>query len=189
MSSFAGVHTALGDKNRAQHPWRLAGRLPPHSSSVPQVNRPAGATAHGAAPRIATVAAALLLDRVISSIPSLHLTDESTQRHGRDAAGCSPKAASAIGNGPWRTVYSRARGTGAAAGQDGAARWSNPCVVACCCAHGARRYVARSMHNGSGVAYRCTTRLSVPRVNGPGGASAHGVAARNATVTAPQHHK
>ena len=25
VSSFAGVHTALGDKNRAQHPsWRLA---------------------------------------------------------------------------------------------------------------------------------------------------------------------
>ena len=23
VSSFAGVHTALEDKNRAQHPWRL----------------------------------------------------------------------------------------------------------------------------------------------------------------------
>ena len=29
--------------------WRLAGRLPPHSSSVPRVNRPGRATAHSAA--------------------------------------------------------------------------------------------------------------------------------------------
>ena len=49
VSSFAGVHTALGDKNRAQHPWRLARRLPLHSSSVPGVNWPGGAFEHGAA--------------------------------------------------------------------------------------------------------------------------------------------
>ena len=110
--------------------------------------------------------------------PSLHLTGESTQRHGRDAAGCSPKTASAVGKGPWRTVYSRARGTGAAAGRAGAERRSNLCVVACCCAHGARRYVARSMHHGSGVACRCKTRLSLP------GVIAHVVAARNATIAA-----
>ena len=33
VSSFAVVHTALGDMHRVQHPWRLAGRLPPHSVS------------------------------------------------------------------------------------------------------------------------------------------------------------
>jgi len=46
--SPAGVHTALGDSNRAQHARRLARRLPLHNSSVPRVNRPGGATAHGA---------------------------------------------------------------------------------------------------------------------------------------------
>jgi hypothetical protein len=58
VSSFAVVHTALGDMHRVQHPWRLAECLPPHSSSVPRVNRPGGATAHKAARGIASVAAA-----------------------------------------------------------------------------------------------------------------------------------
>jgi hypothetical protein len=49
VSSFAGVHTALGDKNRAQHTRRLVRRLPLHSSSVPGVNWPGGAFEHGAA--------------------------------------------------------------------------------------------------------------------------------------------
>ena len=59
-----GCTRARGYRNRAQHTRRLARRLLLHSSSVPGVNRPGGTTAHGAARRIATVAAALLPDCV-----------------------------------------------------------------------------------------------------------------------------
>ena len=41
-----------GRSNRARHTRRLAGRLPPHSSSLPEVNWPGGATARGAERRI-----------------------------------------------------------------------------------------------------------------------------------------
>jgi len=75
VSSSAGVHTALGDVHRAQFTQRLVRRLPLHSSSVPRVNGPGGGTAHDAARRIAAVAAALLPNRAIPSIPCLHLTD------------------------------------------------------------------------------------------------------------------
>ena len=50
----------------------------------------------------------LLLDRVIPSARSLHLTDDEPDDTA-GAAGCSPKAAPAAGNVPRRTVYSRAR--------------------------------------------------------------------------------
>ena len=92
VSSSAGAHAVLGDIHRAQHTRRLARRLPLRNSSVPGEYRPGGAAAHGAAPRIATVAAALLLDRAIPSIPSLRLTGESTQRqHGRVRLAAAPK--------------------------------------------------------------------------------------------------
>ena len=45
-------------------------------ATVMGANGAGGATAHGAARRIATVVAALLLDRVIPSILCLHLTDD-----------------------------------------------------------------------------------------------------------------
>ena len=44
----------------------------------------------------------------LSPIPSLHLTD-GLPNDTADAAGCSPKAAAAAGNGPRHTIYSRAR--------------------------------------------------------------------------------
>jgi hypothetical protein len=58
------------------------GRLALHNSSVSGVTRTGGTTARAEAPRIATIAAALLLDRVIPSTLLL-LTDELTHRHGR----------------------------------------------------------------------------------------------------------
>ena len=79
VSSSAGVHTALGVSNRAQHTRWLARRLPLHNSAVPEVNGPGRTIAHGAAPQIASVAAALLPNRAIPS----HLTDGLPLRHGR----------------------------------------------------------------------------------------------------------
>ena len=97
------------------------------------------------------------------------------------AAGCSPKAASDAGNGPWYTACCRARDAEAAAGRTGAARRSDPCVNICWGAHGA----------GSNSRARHTLRLarrlllhssSVPWVNGPREAIAHGAERRIATL-------
>jgi hypothetical protein len=52
-----------------------------------------------------------------------------------DAAGCSPEAAFAAGNGPWHAAYSRVRGAGAAASRTGAVRRPDACVVICSCVH------------------------------------------------------
>ena len=66
----------LAAVNRAQHMCSLARRLPLHDVSVLGVNLPGETYAHGAARRIASVAAALLPDRVILSTSSCTCTDE-----------------------------------------------------------------------------------------------------------------
>ena len=81
---------------------------------------------------------ALLLQHSIISPFLCLICQLNSPNNTADAAGCSPKAAFGAGNVPRHTVYSRARGAGAGPGRAGAARRSNPCVMICSCAHGAR---------------------------------------------------
>ena len=83
VSSFAVVHTALGDNNRARRTLRLTRCLVRHSSPVPWVNGPRKAIPQGAARWIATLACATAA--ILSHFPHLlaAFAIQFTQRHGR----------------------------------------------------------------------------------------------------------
>ena len=116
---------------------------------------------------------ALLLQHSIISAFLCLICQLNSPSNTADAAGCSPKPASAAGNVPRNTVYRRAQGAEAASGRAGAARRSNLCVIICSCARGA------GDRNRARRALRLAMRLllhssSVPQVNKPGGATAQG---------------
>ena len=95
----------------------------------------------------------------ISPPPHLHQDTAELPCDTADAAGYSPKAASAAENVPWHATYSRAQG----AGGDCWPKWGSRAIESFChhllrCTRRSEIVIARSIRDGLRGAYRCITR-------------------------------